>query len=143
MGFLIYPADYKIASKDEIVKAIVRQDEAAIEMAGESAVEEMWGYLSGRYDCDALFSAVGDARNKLLVMFGADIALYHLYSGLSRQQIPDEKKNRYDRAIEWLQGVRSGDIEPKGFPVKNDPTTGETDIANPVKWGSTDNSAEW
>lgn len=143
MAFLVYPEDYKIASRDEVVKAIVRQDLTAIELAANAAVEEMWGYLSGRFDVDAIFAAVGAARNTLLVMFGADIALYHLYSGLSKQQMPEEKKARYDRAIEWLQGVRSGDIEPKGLPVKNNATTGETDISNPVQWGSTENNSSW
>lgn len=143
MGFLVYPDDFKIASKDEIVKAIVRQDLTAIELASNAAVEEMWGYLSARFDCDTIFAAVGADRNTLLVMFGADIALYHLYSGLARQQMPTEKQERYDRAIKWLEDVRAGNIEPKGLPVKNDPVTGETDIANPVKWGSTDNNADW
>lgn len=136
MGFLVYPNDYKVASRDEVVKAVVRQDLTAIEMAAQAAVEEMRGYIKTRgYDTVAAFGAVGDARHPLLVLFGADIALYHLYSALARQQMPEEKQKRYDRAIQWLKDVQRGDVELTGVPLITDPATG-ADQNNPVKWGS-------
>ena len=41
-------------------------------------MEEISGYLRPVYDCKAVFSATGDDRNRLIVMYTADIALYHM-----------------------------------------------------------------
>lgn len=135
MAFLIYPDDFKVSSRDEVVKAIVRQDNAAIQMASNAAIEEMKGYLGTRYDVDNIFNKVATERNILIVLFAADIALYHLYSGLTNHKMPEEKQKRYDRAVQWLKDVARGDVQLNGLPLVTDPVTGE-DSRNPMKWGS-------
>lgn len=51
-----------------------------------------------------------DERNPLLVMYACDIALYHLHGRISPRQIPDLRISRYERAIEWLEDVRKGNV---------------------------------
>ena len=42
----------------------------------------------------------------------ADIALYHLVASLPQKMGIEIRKERYERAIEWLEGVQSGKIIP-------------------------------
>jgi phage gp36-like protein len=143
-AFLVYPADYRGLVRDEVLMAVIRQDETAIELMEERAIEEMKGYLATRYDAAAIFNATGSARNQLIVMFCADITLYHLYTELNRQRVPQERLERYNRAIEWLRDVADGKISPTGLPTIYDTETGETDLLNPIRWGSNDKYAnEW
>lgn len=44
----------------------------------------------------------GDSRYPILLMYTKDIALYHIHSNISPQNIPALRKDRYDAAIKWL-----------------------------------------
>ena len=76
------------------------------------AQEEISGYLRPKYDCDAVFAAEGEKRNHQIVMFTCDIALYHMVSAMPQKMGSDIRKERYERAIKWLEGVQSGKIVP-------------------------------
>ena len=65
----------------------------------------MRGYLSARYDADTIFKAEGTARNELVLMMAVDIAVYHLFSIHNPQKMSQIRKDRYDRAMEWLKQV--------------------------------------
>ena len=45
-------------------------------------------------------------------MFMADVTLYHLSASLPQKMGSEIRKERYDRAIKWLEGVQSGKIVP-------------------------------
>lgn len=130
-------SDYKPAVHAEILDAVIRQDQPTLEMAEDRAIEEMKSYLSSRYDVDNIFNKTGTARNQLIVMFAIDITLYHLYSAINRMRTPQERIDRYKRAIKWLEDVADGLINPVGLPLILDATTGE-DTLNPIRWGSED-----
>jgi phage gp36-like protein len=112
--------DYNASIHAEILTAITRDDNAAVELAEDMAIEDMKGYMGQLYDCDAIFSATGEARNKLVMMFAIDITLYHLHSANNPQRFSQTRKDRYDRAISWLQMVQSGKVVPNGLPLKQD-----------------------
>ena len=76
----------------------------------------MRGYLNKCYDCDALFSAVGEERNQLVLMFALDIAIYHIFCQHNPYKISKIREERYKRAVEWLKGVMEGDITIDGAP---------------------------
>ena len=80
--------------------------------AEREAQEEISGYLRPKYDCDAVFAAEGEKRNHQIVMFTCDIALYHMVSAMPQKMGSDIRKERYERAIKWLEGVQSGKIVP-------------------------------
>lgn len=116
MGTFISKADFDATVHREILDAITRQDETAIEICTERAISEMRCYLSGRYDCDAVFSASGTGRNQLVLMMLTDIAIYHLFCIHNPMKLSAMRKDRYERAVEWLKAVRRGDISVDGLP---------------------------
>ena len=113
--------------------AEITEDDTAntdiVYMAISAAVEEMKSYLSpnnqgrwndgrARYDVTAIFGATGDARNPLVLELCKNIAVYYICR-LSNVDIIQEKvKERYDRAIDWLEKV-SGTGKSAGSPALN------------------------
>lgn len=45
-------------------------------------------------------------------MYCCDIALYHMAASLPQKMGMEIRKERYERAIKWLEGVQSGKIIP-------------------------------
>lgn len=104
--------DYKVVIGDAALKVVSQASKENRDNAEFEAIEEISGYLRPVYDCNAIFSAEGKARNRLIVMYTADIALYHLAASLPQKMGMEIRKERYDRAIKWLEGVRAGKIIP-------------------------------
>lgn len=104
--------DYAVVIGEEALKVISRASDLNRENAEREAVEEISGYLRPVYDCKAVFDAAGTDRNSLIVMRTADIALYHLVASLPQKMGIEIRKERYDRAIEWLEDVQAGKIVP-------------------------------
>ena len=75
----------------------------------------MKSYLCGRYDVDRVFSARGDERHDLVLMFAKDIAIYHLCS-IREGLMTQTRIDRYQRAIDWLKGVQKGELVVEGLP---------------------------
>lgn len=118
--------DYDASIHRDILDALVREDEALVEICEDRAIAEMRCYLSGRYDCDAIFSASGDERHQLVLMMALDIAIYHIFSIHNPQKLSQLRKDRYERAIEWLKAVAAGTISIDGAPL----ASVETQIAH-------------
>ncbi len=110
---------------DDALKVISRASAENRSNAELEAVEEISGYLRPVYDCGAIFGAEGDSRNRLIVMYTADIALYHMVASLPQKMGIEIRKERYERAIKWLEGVQSGKIVPD-LPVVDDSDSSPT-----------------
>lgn len=110
--------DYKVVIGDAALKVVSQSSPENIANAEAEAIEEMSGYLRPVYDTEAIFSATGKGRNRLIVMYTADIALYNLVASQPQKMGIEIRKERYDRAIKWLEGVQSGKIVPD-LPVKS------------------------
>ena len=119
MGTFLLKEDFDATVHRDKLEAVTRQDEAAVEICTERAIAEMRCYLSGRYDCDAVFSATGTGRNQLVLMMLADIAVYHLFCIHNPMKLSTMRKDRYERAVEWMKSVRRGDISIDGLPPAN------------------------
>ena len=78
--------------------------------------------LNARYDVDEIFSAEGEARNQLILMLAIDITVYHLFSIHNPQKISQIRKDRYERAVEWLKQVAAYKITVDGAPLLPDET---------------------
>lgn len=111
MGF-ITEEDYRVVIGDAALKAISQSTPENIENAEVEAIEEMAGYLRPVYDTEAIFSATGNERNRLIVMYTADIVLYHLNASQPQKMGSEIRKERYERAVKWLEGVQAGKIIP-------------------------------
>ena len=106
---------YDASIHREILDALLRHDsetsdEAIIEICEDRAIEEMRSYLDKFYDCNAIFGATGSDRNQLVLMMALDIAIYHIFCQHNPYKISDVRKNRYERAVEWLKAVAAGKI---------------------------------
>lgn len=107
--------EYQLNDIVEITTGSTTNEDIVV-MAIEAAVQEMKSYLNpnnqgrwidgrNRYDVAVIFSATGTARNPLILEFCKSIALYYICR-LSNVDIIEEKvKERYDRAIDWLEKV--------------------------------------
>lgn len=104
--------DYKVVIGDTALKVISQVSADNRANAELEAQEEISGYLRPKYDCVAVFSAEGDDRNRLVVMYTCDIALYHMSAAMPQKMGAEIREERYKRAIEWLEGVQAGKILP-------------------------------
>lgn len=104
--------DYAVVIGDKALQAISQMDGTIRAAAIADAVEEVSGYLRGTYDVERIFGMEGEARNRLLVMVTCDVALYHLSASMPGRIGADVRKERYDRAIRWLEDVRDGIVVP-------------------------------
>lgn len=117
MSTFINLSDYDASIHREILDALVREDAGIIEICEDRAIQEMRSYLSGRYDCNAIFSAEGSMRNQLVLMMAIDIAIYHIFCIHNPQKLSQIRQDRYDRAVEWLRQVNKGDVGIDGAPL--------------------------
>ena len=104
--------DYKVVIGDAALKVVSQSSPENIANAEAEAIEEISGYLRPVYDIAAIFAATGNDRNRLIVMYTADIVLYHLTASQPQKMGSEIRKERYERAIKWLEGVQAGKIVP-------------------------------
>lgn len=118
MTHFIDPSDYDATVHRDIIDALTRGDNAILDICEDRAIEEMKSYLSARYDAEAIFDARGGDRHPLVLMMCLDIATYHIYSaGNPQKMLNGIRKDRYERAVEWLKGVQRGTISINGAPL--------------------------
>lgn len=125
MSQFIDPGDYDASIHREILTAVTRDDEAIVEICEDRAVEQLRSYMNQRYDCDRIFAARGEQRHVLVLMMALDIAVYHIFCIHNPQMLSQMRKDRYDRAVEWLKAVRKGDIVVDGLPSREDENGGK------------------
>lgn len=133
--------DFKVVASEAALKVITQADDANADNAILEAMEEIAGYLRPKYDCGKIFSAEGNERNRQIIMYATDIALYNMIAAQPQRLGNDVRKERYERAIKWLEGVAAGKIVPD-LPVATDEATGEANT-NGVKWGNGPNRHSW
>lgn len=111
--------DYRVVIGETALKVISQVSEEVRNAAERQAQAEIAGYLNPKYDTDKIFYSDGDMgdRQPLIVMYTADIALYHMSASLPGKMGTDIRKERYERAIKWLEGVANGKIVPTGLPL--------------------------
>lgn len=134
MDNFILITDYDASIHAEILDSLLRKDSASydaqiIEICENRAVSEMRGYLSARYDCDKIFSAEGDNRHPLVLMFAIDITIYHIFCQHNPYKMSKVRQDRYDRAVKWLEGIEKGDINIDGAPLLP-----ATDLEDNSRW---------
>jgi phage gp36-like protein len=111
--------DYKVVVGDRALQIISQASRENRDNAETEAVEEISGYLRPKYDTSAIFSATGNQRNRLIVMYTCDIALYHMAAAMPQKMGTEIRKERYERAIRWLEDVQAGKIIPE-LPLATD-----------------------
>ena len=129
----IQEIDYKVVIGETALKVVTQADQETRGNAELEAVEEISGYLRPKYDCTAIFEAEGANRNRQILMYACDIALYHMAASLPNKMGMDIRKERYERAIEWLKQVQAGIV----IPDLPEATTDSGESAAPsIRYGS-------
>lgn len=111
--------DYSTSINIAVIDSLTGGDDAIINTLSAEAIEEMKSYLNSRYEVQPIFDANGDERNKTLMMYAKDIALYHLYSINTLASMPQTRMNRYNKAIQWLEQVSEQKINPEGLQLNS------------------------
>lgn len=111
--------DYKVVIGEQALKVVSQVSPDNRRIAETEAIEEVAGYLRPKYDTDAIFKATGNERNHLIVMQTCDIALYHMTASAPQKMGMEIRKERYERAVKWLEGVQAGKIVPD-LPLATD-----------------------
>ena len=109
--------DYDASIHREILDSLTREDNAVVEICEDRAIAEMRCYLSRRYDCDKIFSATAGNRNQLVLMMAIDIAVYHIFCIHNPRNLSPVRKERYERAVEWMKAVAAEEISIDGAPL--------------------------
>lgn len=120
--------DYSVLIREEIQEVLAESEfndvneVQKLSKAEDMAIAQVKNYLFGRFDTDKIFVDAGadpDTRNPHVVMTTIDCALYHLYTSIAPNLMPEHRENRYQDALNWLRDVAKGDINAD-LPRKTD-----------------------
>ena len=135
MPFLI-ETDYEVQIRNWIKQIIIQRKEDVRHQAELASQAEMESYLRQRYNVTQIFSATGENRNALIILYMVDIVIYHLHSNTAGDVIPELRIIRYNAARDWLKAVAKGDISPD-LPEKPDEgENGEGTGSQIIEFGS-------
>jgi phage gp36-like protein len=132
MPFLNFE-DYKTLIKDDVLQAVMDNDKTIVLEVELMAQSEMESYLNQRYDVANIFNKTANNRNPLILMYMIDIVLYHIHARINPKFIPDIRKDRYEVAINWLNKVARGELNPD-LPKIDNSETPLAGLGN--RWGS-------
>lgn len=118
MAFLSIP-ELNTHLYGEVVEEITRTQDEIAQSAIDAAISEAFGYLSA-YDTAAILLQEGAARNASLLLFIKDIAVWHFINLANPAVEMELRKDRYEKAIDWLEKVQAGKIVP-ALPVPTPP----------------------
>lgn len=128
------PKELKTHLYREDITLIQGDDDTILLSSIDAAVAEARGYLA-RYDVAAVFGAVGEERNALLLTFTKDIAVWHFLNLCNSGNDLDLRRFRYERAIDWLKAVQRGDVTPD-LPIRDEDGDGRDDGPGDFLYGS-------
>ena len=135
--------DFKVVSSEASLKAITGASQDNIDNAIAEAQEEVAGYLRPKYDTEKIFAMEGNLRNRQIVMYTADIALYNMTADHSLTEWATKPgKERYERAIKWLEGVQAGKIVPD-LPILTDEIGNEQSQGGVLAYGNGPDRHTW
>jgi phage gp36-like protein len=120
--------DFEQAIREDQLNTIIQGNTALLDSAVLAAVSEAESFLRQRYNVAQVWAQTGGDRFPVLVMYLADMALYHLHSRINPRKVPELRMDRYDAAKGWLAKVADGKISPD-LPLL-------TDGADNIRWGS-------
>jgi phage gp36-like protein len=123
MAYLL-EEDFKKHIQELFLEEIIEGDDTLLADAIGLAEEEVYSCISQRYDAEAEFAKTTTARNPKVLQCAVDIAIYHLVSRVTPNQVPANRNDRYLDAVEWLTAVSNGQRTPR-LDIKVDENTGD------------------
>lgn len=111
----IEPNELNTVSVPQVVSKVLNNDDSIAEEIIAETVAVMRSYLSGRFNVEQIFSAVGDARDRVVVKYCKDITIHEIYTRKT-EDYNQVTKGRYDEAMLWLEKVAAGKIPAGELP---------------------------
>jgi len=118
--------------KDNVLNSITQFDDTYLDKLEKIAISEINSYIGTKYDMNFEFSRTGDDRNYYLISIVIDIMIFHLYSRVAPDNIPEIKLQRYGKVVEWLELAAKGKVSPNFKVLDNKYDTGSSQLL----WGS-------
>ncbi|MEG1573306.1 MAG: phage protein Gp36 family protein [Bacteroidales bacterium] len=91
----------------------ITADPVVIQSAILFAISTATSYLNAKYDCAAIFNAVGDKRNPVVLEYCKSIAFWRLLCIGNANTLYEKAKFAYEDAIDWLKQVAGVGISGK------------------------------
>ena len=104
--------DYLVVVGESALRTITQASPAIRQRAEPAAIEAITPYPPPAHEVKAILPEGQTGRNPIIVTYTADIALHHLISSLPQKMGSEVRRERYERAIKWLEGVQAGRIIP-------------------------------
>lgn len=117
--------DYKTVVGAEVIN-LLNNHNARWLQAEHIAIAQIKNHLAGLYDVEGIFEAQGDKRDAYMVMIVLDIAIYHLYTSVAPNNIPEYRAQRYEDALTWLNKAGKSQVGTT-LPKKKLSTSSEDD----------------
>jgi len=103
--------DYDVQSRQELL-AVIATSTVSREKAELMAQAMITEAINKRFDTAAIFSATGDDRSIIVIMYMIDLTLYILHSKTATRAMPKVREDRFTAAKEWLKLVNGGKLNP-------------------------------
>lgn len=111
--------DYKTVCSPKELEVLTQADSRTLERAERTALAEIEGYLSVRFDMTKAFAAQGEERNAHLVQIAVNIVLFYLVQWLPGKMASGNRTDLYDRTVKWLDAASKGGRTPR-LPLHTD-----------------------
>lgn len=131
MAFLTQE-DYKRKLKDHRLDQILDGEANLLADISEDAESMVADYLNARYDIEAIFSKLGNDRDRNVIRWTLNIATYFLYDLVEGVMMPERTAKDYDDTIKHLTNIADAKISAI-LPRR------ETEDGTPktkLRWGS-------
>lgn len=154
MSRFLKDTDYAVLIRNEIKNILLENySETKLLSAEKMAIAQIRNYLAGRYDVGLIFTPMLepiddnnseqlDNRDAYIVMITIDCTLYHLYSSVAPNKMPEHRSNRYQDVIEWLKLIAEGKANAD-LPMIKDENTGEVKDNFRLSSKNTYNDNKW
>ncbi|NNV54539.1 phage protein Gp36 family protein [Limnovirga soli] len=123
----------------DILDALTKGDDTIITNIADRSTDEVKAYLNGRYDTANIFNKEGDERHKYILRICLTLCTYYLYLAHNPRKLTEVVTSEFERAIETLEKIQAGKINPEGLPLPVEPATeipGTTGGGQAMQWGS-------
>ncbi len=129
------PAEMNTHLYTELQNAITDNNDAIVEQAIATAMDEARGYLT-KYDIDDEFdNSSSGSGNKKLYSVVKDIAAWHIIRLANPNIDYGFREDLYKYAVDWLKMVQSGRTDPK-LPLLPDNSSGNSQGGSGITWDS-------
>jgi hypothetical protein len=122
--------EFEARKMQHLIDDVSEENNAILGELEDMAIEEIKGYLLGRYDTDLVFAAKGDKRNGVIKRLVIDKTICLLWDRVNTNEKPDNLVAICEKNEEYLMNIA------KGLIAIDLPTLDESQKRNTMMFGS-------